>query len=110
MGSQDDHRELQRSGRAHRRRRQRYLQERGTDETRRERRISQIHHDSDTKLLPLMFSVTLPLPAITELGEVDVICGVGLVVGLMNERQRIRFTAARRWRNNNDVWLCRDSG
>jgi hypothetical protein len=39
--------------------------------------------DSGTKLLPLIFSVTLPLPAITELGEVDVIWGVGLVVGLI---------------------------
>jgi hypothetical protein len=30
-----------------------------------------------------MFSVTLPLPATTELGEVELICGVGLVVGLI---------------------------
>lgn len=38
--------------------------------------------DCVTKLLPLMFSVAAPLPAIAELGEVEVIFGVGLVTGL----------------------------
>ena len=37
--------------------------------------------DSVTKLLPITLSVTGPLPASAEDGDVDAICGVGLCEG-----------------------------